>query len=428
MIKALNHFLRSRSQGVYARNTLTLLAGSSAAHLISALMLPILSRLYSPEQFGEFGIFLSIIGITAVFSSGKFELAIISERNFNRRVALALLAIITSLILVSLLFFLYAVLASTNLFEFEAVSWGFVVLLCVGLVATVTHDALMNFKISQETVLPIARAKVVRVTATSFVQVLCYLLGVLKFGLPLGEVAGRVSAVISVCRCKYRQVTKMRIGRMFSYLKLVAKRNLEYPFKIAPSWTLNNSSTLLLPAFLAWQFDLAVSGGFFLMYKIFSLPETAVVQSVNQSFMVEFKRHLKSPRKQLDVFKKTAKTLFSLSLVIYPILGLLFYLGVGIIFGAEWQHYSLFGVLMIPYFIAQFTMSSLYVSLNILSEHSSQLVWDLFRSSMLFLLCVIVNYLDLHALYFISFLSVLTFVSYGLLFWLIRSVIYKRCS
>jgi O-antigen/teichoic acid export membrane protein len=412
VIKALNYFLRSRSLGLYAKNTITLLAGSSAAHLIAALMLPILSRLYSPEQFGEFGIFLSIIGITAVFSSGKFELAIISEPKLNRRVALALLAIITSLIFISLLLLLYAVSVSINVFELEGVSWSLVVLICGGLVATVTHDALMNFKISQETVLPIARAKVVRV----------------KFGLPFGEVAGRVSAVVSVCSFKYRKFTKVRIGRMVTHLKLVAKRNLEYPFKIAPSWTLNNSSTLLLPAFLAWQYDLAVSGGFFLMYKIFSLPETAVVQSVNQSFMVEFKRHLGSPKKQLEVFKKTAKTLFSLSLIIYPILGLLFYLGVGVIFGAEWQRYSLFGVLMIPYFIAQFTMSSLYVSLNILSEHSSQVVWDLFRSGMLCLLCVIVSYLDIHALYFISFLSVLTLVSYALLFLLIRSVIYKKCG
>ena len=263
MIKALNYFLRSRSQGAYAKNTLTLLAGSSAAHLISALMLPILSRLYSPEQFGEFGIFLSIIGITAVFASGKFELAIISEPNFNRRVALALLAIITSLILISLLLFLYAVSVSINVFELEGVSWSLVVLICVGLVATVTHDALMNFKISQETVLPIARAKVVRVTATSLVQVLCYLLGALKFGLPFGEVAGRVSAVVSVCSFKYSKFTKVRIGRMVTHLKLVAKRNLAYPFKIAPSWTLNNASTLLLPAVLAWQYDLAVSGGFF---------------------------------------------------------------------------------------------------------------------------------------------------------------------
>lgn len=428
MIKALNSFVRSRYKGDYAKNTLTLLAGSSVAHLISALMLPILSRLYSPEQFGAFGVFLSIIGITAIFSTGKFELAIISEPKLVRRVALVLLAIITSIAVMSFLVLLYASLVSLNVFEYKGVTLGVLVLLCIGLLGTVVHDSLINFKISQEAVLPIARAKVVRVTAASLVQGLCYLIGAVKIGLPAGEVVGRIAAASSVCSFKYTKVTKLRIGRMVTYLKLVAKRNSEYPLKIAPSWTLNNASTLLLPAFLSWQYGLAVSGGFFLMYKVFSLPETAIVQSVNQSFMVEFKRYIGAPTQQLAIFQKTARTLFSLSLVIYPLLGFVFYLGVGVFFGDEWERYSLFGVLMIPYFIAQFTMSSLYVSLNILSEHSYQLVWDIFRSGTLCLLCVIVSYRDINTFHFISFLSAFTFVSYSLLFWLIRSVILKSCD
>ena len=428
MIKALNSFVRSHLKGDYAKNTVTLLAGSSAAHLISALMLPILSRLYSPEQFGAFGVFLSIIGITAIFSTGKFELAIISEPKLVRRVALVLLAIITSIAVMSFLVLLYASLVALNFFEYKGITLGVLVLLCIGLLGTVVHDSLINFKISQETVLPIARAKIVRVTAASLVQGLCYLIGAVKIGLPAGEVVGRIAAASSVCRFKHTKVTKLRIGRMVTYLKLVAIRNSEYPIKIAPSWTLNNASTLLLPAFLSWQYGLAVSGGFFLMYKVFSLPETAIVQSVNQSFMVEFKRYIGSPKKQLAIFRKTARILFSLSLVIYPLLGFVFYYGVGVFFGDEWERYSLFGVLIIPYFIAQFTMSSLYVSLNILSEHSYQLVWDIFRSGTLCLLCVIVSCRDIHILYFISFLSVFTFVSYGLLFWLIRSVILKSCD
>ena len=194
MIKALNSFVRSHLKGDYAKNTVTLLAGSSAAHLISALMLPILSRLYSPEQFGAFGVFLSIIGITAIFSTGKFELAIISEPKLVRRVALVLLAIITSIAVMSFLVLLYASLVALNFFEYKGITLGVLVLLCIGLLGTVVHDSLINFKISQETVLPIARAKIVRVTAASLVQGLCYLIGAVKIGLPAGEVVGRIAA------------------------------------------------------------------------------------------------------------------------------------------------------------------------------------------------------------------------------------------
>ncbi len=421
-------FIRSLSKGDYAKNTITLLTGSSSAYLISALMLPILSRLYSPEQFGEFGIFLSIIGIMAVFMSGKFELAIINEPKFNRRIALATLAIMTSIILMLLLVLLYIFLVSINIFEFISVTPNILFLLCLGLLATVMHDSLMNFRISQEMVLPIARAKVARVTATSLVQVLCYFLESSKIGLLVGEVAGRIMAIFTVHDFNYTKMTKLRISRKIAYLKLVAKRNLEYPFKIAPSWTLNNASTLLLPVFLGWQFGLAVSGGFFLMYKIFSLPETAIVQSVNQSYMVELKRHIGKPKKQLEIFQKTARTLFFLSLVIYFFLGLAFYFGVGFFLGYDWERYALFGILMIPYFIAQFTMSSLYVSLNILGQHSYQVMWDIFRSGGLCFLCVAVSFFEIHAFYFISILSMFTFISYCLLFWLIHSVMTKSRS
>jgi O-antigen/teichoic acid export membrane protein len=164
------------------------------------------------------------------------------------------------------------------------------------------------------------------------------------------------------------------------------------------------------------------------MYKIFSLPETAIVQSVNQSFMVEFKRHISCPGKQLEVFRRTAAVLFSLGIVVYPLLGLAFFFGVGVVFGDEWERYAMYGLLIIPYFIAQFTMSSLYVSLNILGEHSSQVLWDLSRSGSLVAMCFLVHYCDLHESYFIGLLSLLTFLSYAMLYFLIGSLLAKKCD
>jgi O-antigen/teichoic acid export membrane protein len=391
-------------------------------------MLPILSRLYTPEQFGAFGVFLSIVGITTVFASGKFELAIISEKNPTRRAALLILAITTSLVVLFLMLVLYVVALSFDLLQSLNIDLGVLIFCVIGLLATVTHDAVVNLKIAQEMVLPVARAKVIRVTATSVVQVLGYLLEITKLGLPAGEVAGRISALASIYKLEHKKLRQLRGVKLLTYLKMVATRNLEYPLKIAPSWTLNNASTLLLPAFIGWQYNLAVSGGFFLMYKIFSLPETAIVQSVNQSFMVEFKRHISCPGKQLEVFRRTAAVLFSLGIVVYPLLGLAFFFGVGVVFGDEWERYAMYGLLIIPYFIAQFTMSSLYVSLNILGEHSSQVLWDLSRSGSLVAMCFLVHYCDLHESYFIGLLSLLTFLSYAMLYFLIGSLLAKKCD
>jgi hypothetical protein len=364
---------------------------------------------------------LSIIGLASVFSSGKFDLAIVSEEKPRRRIALAWLAILTSFVAIFVYAQIYALLIFFNILKFEGSTLNMLLFCALGILLTVIHDSLVNLKISQKVVKPIAKAKIIRVAVASLFQLLCSFVGWLNIGLLMGEVAGRLSGAFSLLNFKQAKITSLRAVKKVKYLILVAKRNLAYPLKTAPSWAINNASTLLLPAFLGWQYDLTISGGFFLMYKIFSLPETAIVQSVNQSFMVEFKRYKGSLKKQLKVFQKTSKVLFRISICIYPFLGIAFFHGVGFVFGTEWESYAIFGVLMIPYFIAQFTMSSLYVSLNILGKHSSQLIWDIFRSGSLVLTCIITYYYDVEVLHFISFLSLFTCVAYCLLYMIIRS-------
>ena len=175
-----------------------------------------------------------------------------------------------------------------------------------------------------------------------------------------------------------------------------------------------------MPIFLGWNYSLAVSGGFFLLYKIFSLPEIAIVQSLNQAFMVQFSLNKGRPDNQLQIFNKTVKNLFKLSLAVYPLIGIIYYFGVETIFGSIWGQYSLFGLIMIPYFIAQFTMSALYVSLNIISKPNIQLAWDIFRSGLVFSLCIITVYFEISIIIFLSFLSAITAVSYLILFLVIR--------
>ncbi|MDP4207735.1 MAG: oligosaccharide flippase family protein [Bacteroidota bacterium] len=53
-----------------------LLSGSVIAQIISVIAYPFLTRLYSPAQFGEFSVFLSITGILAIISTGRFEYAL----------------------------------------------------------------------------------------------------------------------------------------------------------------------------------------------------------------------------------------------------------------------------------------------------------------------------------------------------------------
>jgi O-antigen/teichoic acid export membrane protein len=75
-IDAFKMFLKSESN----RNILALMTGTGLAQLIPIIVSPFLSRIYSPEQFGLFALFLATVSSLSVMATGRYELAIILPR------------------------------------------------------------------------------------------------------------------------------------------------------------------------------------------------------------------------------------------------------------------------------------------------------------------------------------------------------------
>ena len=102
------NYLRQTLKGKFARNLLTLGFGTIIAQLIPILASPLLTRLYSPDEFGLFANFLGILSILLVFYTGKFDLAVILPKQDNEAINIAFLSffLIVCLTVITLIFFL----------------------------------------------------------------------------------------------------------------------------------------------------------------------------------------------------------------------------------------------------------------------------------------------------------------------------------
>lgn len=60
------------------KNISILMTGTIIAQVIPILLSPILTRLYSPSEFGMLAVFLSITSILAVFANLRLDVAIMS--------------------------------------------------------------------------------------------------------------------------------------------------------------------------------------------------------------------------------------------------------------------------------------------------------------------------------------------------------------
>jgi len=62
-----------------------LIGGGVFAQLLNFLVSPLLSRLFTPQEFGLVGVFSSIVALTSVLSTGRYEMAMVLTRNDTDR-------------------------------------------------------------------------------------------------------------------------------------------------------------------------------------------------------------------------------------------------------------------------------------------------------------------------------------------------------
>jgi len=91
----------------------TLMSGTLVAQVIMLGFMPLLTRLYTPEEFGVYSLFFSVVSILGLVSSLKYDQAIMLPKSDKNAQALVFLSIFITLIVVCI--------ASLVVFQFEPI-------------------------------------------------------------------------------------------------------------------------------------------------------------------------------------------------------------------------------------------------------------------------------------------------------------------
>src|SRR5690606_29226339 len=74
-----------------ARGVGVLVSGTAGAQLLLIVAAPLLSRLYTPSEFGLLAVFTALLSVSTVLASGRYELAIpLPEKDKDAKHLLAL--------------------------------------------------------------------------------------------------------------------------------------------------------------------------------------------------------------------------------------------------------------------------------------------------------------------------------------------------
>ena len=365
-------------KGEFSRNILTLMTGTTLAQAIPVAIAPILTRIYTPEDFGVFALYVAISSIAGVVATGRYELTIMLPKKDSDAANLVVLSIIVAF-LVSLLM-LGAVLffndSITMLLGNPQIStWLYFVPLTVLL--TGIYQSLNFWSNRKKQYKRLAINRVVQNATMSCTHVGAGCIGFGFSGLIIGSIVGQGVASVALGNILWRE--DKTIFTQTTKLKKIAlaRRYINFPRYLVIAHTLNSASFQSPSILLNMLFNSATAGYYMLTRRVISVPMSIVARAIGDVFRQEASYDFIHKGQCVKVYNKTLKRLVLIAVLPFLVFFLVAPDLFAFIFGEPWRVAGKYARILTPMVFLQFVASPLSLMFMVAEKQKYDLIWQL---------------------------------------------------
>ena len=360
----------------FAKNVLTVMTGTLLAQAIPIAFMPIMTRVFTPEDFGLFALYGAIVAILGVVSTGRYEIAIMLPKEDEDAKTLlhisVLIAFVISLILIS-----PVLLWSSEISEFlgnpSIGPWLYLVPLSVLL--TGAFNALTYWNNRKKKFRNIAISRVNQSCIQGISQVG---FGFTKTsgGLVLGHFIGLLASVLYLLEkdTTYKFLIK-------KYDKKCIREQIR-KYRKFPTYGvfggLCDATAAQMPIIILSKFYSSTSTGMFsLTFRVLNIPTSVISSAISQ---VLFQKIVEMNQSTPYKIKAYIIKIFFLLLMIYsPAIPVLAIWGESIfsfIFGEEWRQAGLYSQYLVLAVAVRFAVSPLSAVLALERNIKKGVFWQ----------------------------------------------------
>ena len=337
------------------------MTGSTIANAIPVAISPILTRIYSPEDFGLLALFLAVTTIFGTIVNGRYELAIMLPKKDEDAINIVALGFII-MSLITLILFVIVIIFNEKIVHLlsnkDIGTWLYIVPLSIFLIGL--FNLLNYFNNRKKHYKDIAKANIIKsITMVAFQIVVGYLREGAA-GLISGQIASQMTANMKLLtniiknKLLLSKISKKKILQ-------VAKRYKEFPkFSIAGALA-NKATGNLTNILISIFYNVSTLGFYSLVQRVLGVPSVLIGNSIGQVFFEEASKEKQLTGKAVKVFKSTVKKLFIIGA---PSFGILFFIVEDLfafVFGEEWRVAGGYARIMIPVFFIGFIVSTVSI-------------------------------------------------------------------
>ena len=349
----------------FIQNVALLSGASVLAQLINIVSMPILSRLYSPDDFGVLSLFSAVLGLLSTVSGFRYCLVLPLVRREIYIHSIVWLSVLLQVAFVLIITFTAFAFGDCLVGTRYAVLYPYKYLVPVGVLAVGIYGMSVQWAIREKSFSLIAKTKLTQTFIACLIKIAGAYVGLRPFGLLLGSVAGQSSGSVKLIKHIIQLKGKPRIN--FSCIKRSAISYRNMCLIDTPGAFLNMAGAYMLPLVIAYYYADDIVGSFSMAQNLLILPGAIIGQSIGQVFS----QKAGEARYNGTLASVTARAFELLARTgLYPVLMCSLFAPdiFEIVLGSQWREAGRFASILGPWIAINFIyspMSTLFTTLMI---------------------------------------------------------------
>jgi lipopolysaccharide exporter len=299
----------------FFKNILIVMAGTGAAQVISISLVPIISRLFTPSDFGILGSFGAIAGIIASAATLDYSQAIMLPK--EKENALGLLAVsLFFTAAISLLTLLICIVAPSlvNGLMHTRGAWPLALLVLSILISGLNYSCqawAVRVKAFKQT----SASQVIRSFAEKGASIG---FGLLKLGAPgliIGRMFGNVLASVNLVKVLLPDIRALKKQARREPMVRLAKEYRDFPMYSASQNVISAVSGGIPVLLLIRFFGLPTAGAYAFAMNVLTFPMGFILTSLRQVLFQKASESLHEGRSLAALYIKVTATLFAMALL-----------------------------------------------------------------------------------------------------------------
>ena len=360
----------------FSKNVLTLMTGTTIAQAIPIAISPILTRIYTPADYGLVALFMSIATIGSIAATGRYEMAIMLPKKDTDAINVFFLSIIIAF-LMSFISLIIVLLFNQNITKFlgnqDVSVWLYLVPISV--LVTGVYQSLKYWNNRKKNFSDLAKNAVLQTTTGSSLNLGFGFLTLGGGGLIIGNLLGQLTGAIFLGKIVLKKDKQLFIYN--NHLKIMAliKRYKKLPFFNLPNALIDTFRISGINILIAQNFTVINLGQYSLAWRMVVTPASLIGSSLSQVLFQKL-----SSSNKVDLYKITIKFISKATLIAAPMYLLIYFFASDIfafIFGENWKMAGNIASALSPWLFVNFISSPLSSIFIIINKQEIMLIFSI---------------------------------------------------